>query len=117
MRFFIRFAGLVLRTCVIFLAGALLLAAVYPSVSGSLSAPVVSYTKEGWMRGTLTVLGRPVRVDLRDTAGFFSRFRSDGSPDLLEAALKAVSSDLSRAFFRAFDTAGDSFVPEDAVPA
>ena len=115
MRFIVRFASLVLRTCAIFLAGALLLAAVYPSDPGSLSASLVSYTKEGWMRGTLTVLGHPVRVDLRDTAGFFSRFRSEGSPDLLEAALKAVSSDFSRAFSHAFGTDGETYVPEDAV--
>ena len=113
MRFCFHLTASVLRTCVIFLAGALLLAAVYPSFSCSLSASPVSYTKEGWMRGTLTVFGHPFPVDLRDAADFFSRFRKEGEPDALEAALKAVSSDLSRAFFRAFDES--AYVPEDAV--
>ena len=115
MRFFLRFILSALRTGLLFLAGTLLLAAVYPSVSGSLSTPVVSFTKEGWMRGTLTVLGETVPVDLWDTADFFSRFRSENAPDGIERALTAVSSDISRAFFRAFDPDGTLYVPEDAV--
>lgn len=117
MRFLIRFSFTALHLGVILLLGAFLLTATlsfFPSFLSSL--PHVSYTKEGWMRGEIAVLGQTIPVDFRNAADFFSRFRKEGAPDPLENALKAVSSDIVNAFFAAFGRSTD-YVPDDAVLA